>query len=145
VHEVVELVDENEYVHESSEFTEEALFVTLAEKPAEEAPLLLRFRWGVGLRGGFWFWLSFGLWFWLGFWFGLWFGLWFRLGFWFGLWLQFGLWLGLRCWLWLWFGLRSLERELPCLSASKNPTAAARAELLEQCPRFVRLEIDVAR
>src|SRR5207253_8878293 len=44
VHEVVELVDENEYVHESSEFTEETLFVTLAEEAPEKAWFLSEFR-----------------------------------------------------------------------------------------------------
>jgi len=156
VHEVVELVDENEYVHESSEFTEEALFVTLAEKPAEEAPLLLRFGWGFGLwlRLGLGFWLAFWLWLWLGFWFrfwlgfwlGLWRGFWLWLGFWFRLLSQFRLWFGLlRCRFWLRFGLRRLEGELPCLVASKDPGAAAGPKLLEQGPRFIRFELDVAR
>jgi hypothetical protein len=65
VHEVVELVDENEYVHESSDITEEALFASSAEEAAEEAALLwwfrrwfwfrggLRFRYGLRLRFGF--------------------------------------------------------------------------------------------
>jgi len=127
VHEVVELVDENEYVHESSESTEEALFVTLAEKSAEEAPLLLRFWWR--------FWLGFSWRFWLGLWF--WLGVW--------LWLEFGLWFRLWLWLRLRFGVRSLEGKFPCLVASEDPAATARAQLLEQGPRFVRVELDVAR
>src|SRR5262249_52239722 len=48
VDEVVELVDENEYVHESTEFTEEKSLVALAEQTAEEARLRLRV--GVGFR-----------------------------------------------------------------------------------------------
>src|SRR5207302_9023090 len=63
VHEVVELVDENEYVHESSEFTEETLFVTLAEEPSEEASFLRGFRGGVRFRR----WLRLRLQLWLPF------------------------------------------------------------------------------
>src|SRR5262249_54081049 len=49
VDEVVELVDENEYVHEFTEFTEDASSVALAEQAAEKAGRRLRFGLGVAL------------------------------------------------------------------------------------------------
>jgi hypothetical protein len=130
VHEVVELVDENEYVHESSDITEEALFASSAEEAAEEAALLwwfrrwfwfrggLRFRYGLRLRFGF----RLSLFLWLRF----------RLG------LRFGLGRGLR--------LRWLEgRQFARLGRAEDPTASALAQLLEQTLRLLGVEIDVTR
>jgi hypothetical protein len=130
VHEVVELVDENEYVHESSDITEEALFVSSAEEAAEEAPLLWWFRRGFWFRGGLRF--RYGLRLRFGFRLSLFLWLRFRLA------LRFGLGRGLRLW---WLEGRQFAR----LGRAEDPAAPALAQLLEQTLRLLGVEIDVTR